>query len=329
LRALVSQPEDAPVTPVILLMQRPYARPPKPPEALPFGRAALRLGQGGTPVLFGHEVRDGLASGLLPRPGGWDRVAERPVGAALDRVAGLAWRSLRRQLLDALGGVPVANPPRVRELCRDKLACQRLLEGADLPLPEATGAGEELRERLDAWGAAYLKPRVGSLGQGVRLLRRGDPLPADDDAVLQRAVLPGPGRAPVAIRVLVQRDLRGGWIVEEPVARLGAPGDVVVSFHGGAAARPASEVCDVGPIAELARRTADAIAAGPEADLVLELGIDLVLDAAGQPWILEVNSVPRGHLGALVEIDPAAWEERHVEACARPLRLLASRLPGP
>lgn len=312
--------------PALLVLQRPYARVPKPPELLPFGRAALELAERGLPVLFGHEVVDGHASGLVARPGGWRRVEQSPIRAVFDRLAGEPWRELRSSLLQALPDVPLANPPRVRELCRDKLCCQRHLEAAGLPTPPALAQPGRFAETLARWGVAYLKPRTGSRGLGVRRVTAGvhDISDEADDLVLQRAVQPEEGHPPVTLRVLAQRDAAGTWVIEEPVARIGSPGDAVVSVHGGAQARPAGEVCDEAAVRELALCTARSIAGGPDSELVLELGVDFVLDRERRPWIIEVNSVPRGHLASLAEADPARWAQRHVATCRRPLEVLAS-----
>jgi len=42
------------------------------------------------------------------------------------------------------------------------------------------------------------------------------------------------------------------------------------------------------------------------------------------PHLIEVNSRPRGRLEALAAQDPSRFEAAHVEACARPLRVLAA-----
>ena len=61
-----------------------------------------------------------------------------------------------------------------------------------------------------------------------------------------------------------------------------------------------------------------------EAALLVELGVDLVIDEEGTPWLVEVNGKPRGRLEVLAGRD-AAWQEAHVRVSARPLRWLAQR----
>ena len=59
--------------------------------------------------------------------------------------------------------------------------------------------------------------------------------------------------------------------------------------------------------------------------LLLEVGVDLVPDAAGGAWVIEVNGRPRGRLAALGE----AWKREHEEACVRPLFELSRSSSGP
>jgi glutathione synthase/RimK-type ligase-like ATP-grasp enzyme len=103
--------------------------------------------------------------------------------------------------------------------------------------------------------------------------------------------------------------------------------DPVVNAARGAVVDPLDHVApDLSdPVRNLARAATHALAARPEGHLLIEIGVDIVIDAMGTPWIIEVNSRPRGRLEAVASADPDGWQHAHVAACARPLRYLAGR----
>ncbi|MCP4867886.1 MAG: hypothetical protein GY898_04135 [Proteobacteria bacterium] len=299
----------------LLLLMRPYEGAPRAPGSYPFGRAMQALADEGLRVVVGHEVQDGRATGWALQKDAWVRVEGVPIAAVHDRLAGEPWAALRTRLLAEIpAGVPVANPEAVRAICRDKLATHRFLEAAGVPLPAIT---TDPAVHAD-WGAGYLKRRLGSKGEGVWRVGPGDDLGAGD--FVQKAIDPEPGEARVALRLLAQRLPDRTWRLNPAVARIAAAGADVVNVHSGARAARAAAVCDVGELNALAARTTAAFT-DPHA---VELGLDFVLDAERRPWLIEVNSVPRGRLGALAKLDPDAFDQAHVDACARPLRTLAA-----
>lgn len=316
----------------------PYDEAPGTPESRPFGRAALRLEADGIEVVFGHHAEDGRLTGLRARPGRWEPVRDREVVAVYDRFPSQSRPEEYAALRAGLGRVPLANPTAVVMICRDKQHSQRVLEQAGVPMPELEIDPARFAERLAAWDAGFLKPRYGAFGRGVRRVRAGDPLPATVDgllagisepAILQRAVAPPAGWAGVATRVLVQRTGPDAFVADHPVARRSAD-DPVVN-----AARGASVV----PLAEAVPRAADAVigaaieafralAATPQGDLLVEVGVDVVVDPDDRPWVIEVNGTPRGRLEVLNAQDPERFGEAHVQVCARPIRFLATRFGG-
>jgi glutathione synthase/RimK-type ligase-like ATP-grasp enzyme len=305
---------------LILLRDRPGA--PPPPESLPLGRAALTLESEGIAVVLGGRVEDGVGIGLRARPGGWVD-AQLPVDCAHDRFPGWTWPEAWTAAHAGLAGRPVGNPRWLTELCRDKLACQRALEAAGIPCPTVEASPTRFAERLQEWGSGFLKPRHGSLGQGVSWVRPGDGTPArsdaaDDNNLLQRAILRDD---PLALRVVVQRDA-DGWIALPIVAR--RSDDPVVNVERGATACLAREVVDPPTLAaceELAHEAAAALLAVGDGTHAVEMGLDLVLDRTGRPWVIEVNPVPRGRLRVLAAGD-AGIAAAHEAACLRPLRAM-------
>lgn len=305
------------------------SRAPGVPEDQPIGRAALRLAADGIEVVFGSEAHDGVLRGTVARPGRYEPAAHRVV-AALDRFPSQSRPAAFERLRTGLAHTPIANPPALTLLCRDKLATQRVLEGAGLPIPEVQTDPERFQATLADWGVAFLKPQHGAFGRGISRVVPGDPLPATgpgsvpgvpEPLFLQRAVVPPEGHGGIACRVLVQRE-PGGWWVGPPVARRSAH-DPVVNASRGASVHPLSELVPdaVHPVRALARAAAEALAAEPGGDWLVELGVDVVI-GAHELALLEVNSKPRGRLEALAGQDPEAWAEAHIEACARPLRAL-------
>lgn len=300
-----------------------YRDDPAPPEELPMGRAALRLEARGLAVVFGHEALEGRLIGLRPRPGGWV-ASDTPVTGALDRFPSRSQADRYEALLAGLEGTPTFNGPAAISACADKLLCPQLLTA---PQPDTEGDPAAFAGRLAAWGVAFHKPRFGSFGSGVRRVLPSDPVPAmaeglqgSEPAVLQRGVLPPEGWAGVACRVLVQRD-GSGWWAGVPVARVSRT-DAVVNAARGADVHPLAELF---PTAVAGVRAA-AIQVAVDLDVacggVVELGVDVVLDEALTPWVVEVNGRPRGRLEAIARSD-ADWMEAHVAACVRPLVAVA------
>ena len=308
-------------------------RPVPPPEARPIGRAALMLRAEGVDVAFGDEVEAGRLTGLMPHPGGWERVERRPVVALLDRFPSQNRAGRFADILRGLDDVPLLNAPSFTELCRDKLRCQRALEEAGVPAPPVEADPARFAERLASWGAGFLKPRFGALGVGVRRVTPGDPLPArlpgvvaasPDPALLQRAVAAPAGWAGWSVRVLAQRAPGGGWEQGEPVVRRSRH-DAVVNAARGAEVAAGGDALAPDTQARVRAMTAQVTRALASSPGAIEIGVDLVIDPQGRPHLIEVNSRPRGRMEVLARQDPARFGASHLEACARPLRYLAWR----
>lgn len=290
----------------------------RPPEAMPLSRAALGLRDAGIEVVFGASAAGGVLTGLAPTRAGWIR-REVAITAAYDRFPDQARPQEHAGLLAGLPGVPIANPPAVMRLCRDKWATQLALEAAGVATPPAERDPGQFAARLAAWGTAYVKPRHGAFGVGVRRVVAGEAVPArveglagEDDAILQRAV-PPPGDF-VSVRALVQRE-GDGWVVAPLVARIAK--DPVVNVRRGAEAVAADRVFSAAIVGRMQGVALAAVGAVADARTV-ELGVDLVVDPDGGVWVIEVNGRPYGRLGVLAALESRFAEEGE-KAAARVL----------
>ena len=303
---------------MILVLIRPLEAAPPAPESLPIGRAALRLAREGVDVVFGTSTSASRAV-----PGGWERV-EGDFRAVHDRYPSWTWPADYAAATSGLADLPVGNPTAFRDFCRDKVAFQAAMA---VPMPELVTDPADFEAALEAWGSGFLKPRYGGLGRGVRQVRPGDPLPAElegavpgvlEPAILQRAVAPPRGLAGMSTRWLWQRDAEGAWRSAGGVARM-SEDDPVTNVDRGARVEPVEEA--------LAPRTLGAsealcseVCRALDDPCIVEVGLDLVVDEAGEPHLIEANSRPGGRLRAL----GPRFHEAHVEACARPMRALSA-----
>ena len=300
-----------------------------PPEALPFGRAALAARARGLDVVLGeHGETCGELVGYRVKPGLWVDAKVQP-GAIFDRFRDQSFPQRYAAAQSRLGHLPWANAPAITRLCRDKLESQRILEGT-VAMPEICEAdGGTLPA---GWTGGFAKPRYGSFGRSVSAVAPGEPIPLvlegmrgepEQPALVQRAIRPPGPHAGISVRILVQREGQG-WVTCTPVARM-HPHDPVVNVARGATVAPAIDILGeawVDRARAMATQAAEVLSAH---GLLLEVGVDLVPDAAGGAWVIEVNGRPRGRLAALGE----AWKREHEEACVRPLLELSRSSSGP
>lgn len=322
----------------VLVLLRERATTPAAPSAKPIGRAAQRLAQEGITVLFGSNLtgpRRAHAWIVDPTQDRWLRVEDHPIDAVHDRFPSQTLPILHQNALGLLEGCPIGNPLPIILLCRDKLETQALLTHAGLEMPAVERDPARFSNTLERWGSGFLKPRYGALGRGVTRVTPGAPLPAQGEGALQgvleplflqRAVPPPPGLAGCALRLLAQRQTPDRWHLNPAVARL-SERDPVANVARGARAAVAADICDASTL-EAARsitlKVCKVLSDLRRGDEIVELGVDFAVDVEGQPQLLEVNTKPAGRLYALADADPERFSEMHVEACARPLRYLAT-----
>lgn len=192
-----------------------------------------------------------------------------------------------------LAGLPVCNPPRVIERTVDKTHTHLLLSQAGLPIPR-TWVVESREEAMAihdqeqrAGRELVVKPLFGSQGRRIRLMQ-ADEVEPSGVYYLQTRINPG-GREWRDLRVFV-----AGGRAQAAMWRRSRHW-VTNRAQGGH--------CEAARLDPEAARLATAAARAVGADYA---GVDLLPDAAGRLWLLEVNSVPawRG-LQALTHVDIA------------------------
>lgn len=306
-------------------------RPPPAIGTLPMGKAALELLEEDIVVLLGDATHGGTMTGFQATTSGWEPVAGVPVTGVYDRYPAPKDPSGHAVLLQGLTHVPVGNAASIRALSSDKLHCQQHLEARGIPMPPVVD--RDFGRALAEFGAAFAKPRFGASGCGVRRVTPGEDVPAmldgalghPEPTLLQQAVPPPDGWAGISTRVLVQRTPTG-WAHAPPVARR-SRSDWVVNVGRGAEAVPAEDALSkdtFDALVGVARSTAMALADHPDGALLLEVGVDAMIDNDGHPWVIETNTRPWGRLSALAKRWPERFERAHIDACARPFRYLAS-----
>ncbi|TVQ88381.1 MAG: hypothetical protein EA397_17050 [Deltaproteobacteria bacterium] len=314
----------------IWIKPRPGGRPGRPQD-WPLGRAAIEARAMGVDVVIGLPDGPGTFQGSSLHGEGWRPCSSRPVDAVYDRFPSIGHPDEAARGVAWLGGIPLANPPALIACCHDKVRCQTVLEQAGISMPDLCDEPLRFSEHLARWGQGFLKPRGGSFGEGVERVLSGTPLPADGAWILQRAISAPQGWAGVSVRVLVQAFPEQGWIAHPPVVRRSAT-DPVVNAARGADLVPADvPSLDLpGGLDLSARAQALAEACAVALDEAtgargVELGVDLVLDADGRLWPIEVNGRPQGRLAALAQRWPERFRALHLQACTQPLVTLAAR----
>ena len=231
----------------------------------------------------------------------------------------------------------MGNPFDFTMFCRDKLVCQQRLEQQGIRMPAVESDVNRFESRIHEWRNAFFKPRFGALGIGVRHVQVGDQLSSHcqgvipdepDPAILQQAVPPPTGWAGRSIRVLIQKTPNGGWFHGVPVVRQ-SRNDFVVNAARGADIAPGTHVLSskmMHTISSEVERICEALEQLTEAHNMVEAGLDLVIDDNEDVWLIEVNSRPRGRLELLACAQPKTYQDLHVEVCARPIEVLASRV---
>ena len=240
-----------------------------------------------------------------------------------------------QQLQSAAQDIPWGNPYSTTLLCRDKLKCQQLLENTGVRMPEVIANHHLFDDTLAEWTYGFLKPQFGALGKGVQAVRPDSELPSSiegvvpnqlEPTILQRGIHPPSGWAGMSVRQLMQKDVDGSWIARTAVLRRSTE-ERVVNVARGAEAVPAIDFLPLATVSEIerqSRRVCSILDAEPNGCYNVEFGLDFVIDPEFTPWLIEVNSRPRGRLERLAQINPDRFFSEHEASCVQPIRYLAS-----
>jgi len=248
---------------------------------------------------------------VVVEPGSWGLripgLRGGPPDAVLVRtVAGGGFEpvTLRLDALHALSalGVPVVNPARAIERCVDKAMTSFRLHLAGLPTPPTFAsesqdrAAAHLHRALERGEALVQKPLFGSQGRGLRRLERGDALEEGEGVRYLQRFVAGAGDGYRDWRVFVI----GG---RSAAAMMRVGRGWITNVHQGATCHPAHGDSELETLA-----VAAAAAVGAE-----YAGVDVIRDADGRAFVLEVNSMPawRG-LQSVTGTDIAAALVEHV-----------------
>jgi len=245
-------------------------------------------------------------------------------------------RNDRFQVLQTAGdAIPWGNPYSTTLLCRDKLRCQQLLENKGIRMPEVIDDHSQFNKALYEWGYGFIKPQFGALGKGVRAVYPNGNIPLSiegvvpnklEPTILQRGIKPPSGWAGMSVRQLMQKDIDGSWLARTAVLRRSKE-ECVVNVARGAEAVPAIDLLPTTTISEIKRQSLLACSildSEPNGQYNVEFGLDFVIDPEFTPWLIEVNSRPRGRLEHLAISNPDRFFSEHEASCIQPIRYLAS-----
>jgi glutathione synthase/RimK-type ligase-like ATP-grasp enzyme len=288
------------------------------------------LANRGLDLIFGDQLSDGHMSGFRATTAAWEPVHNIRLDGAHDRFPSQLRAQRYSEIQAGLGDVVMGNPLGFTMLCRDKLKSQRKLESIGVSMPELITKPEAFESALKRWGSGFIKPRYGALGIGVARVVPGDALPKTipgmvqdnaEPALLQQAISPPDGWASRTVRVLLQRQPHGDWVQATPVVRQSRI-DPVANAARGAQVVAGPWVLDtqtLNQITETSTTIANALDELEDSDWILEAGIDLVLDQDHHPWLIEINSRPRGRMEMLADTNPDKYLAAHIAAAARPI----------
>ena len=286
----------------------------------------------GITVVFGSELsvisNTVHMDGVTVSDGRWKSEC-LAVSAIHDRYPSQIRSTQYRKVLSCLGDTPMGNPLSITLLCRDKIRCQRWLETV-VPMPPVLEDHSLFNRAMKEWHKAYLKPQFGALGTNVHFVQAGEQLAEflpgvvphkAEPTILQKAITPPRDWAGLCVRQLISRAPDGGWKCYPAVLRRSRT-DSVVNVARGAEAVLAEDHLSaecMERIIALSVHAARRLEEHEDGEWAVEFGIDFVIDEHYNPWLIEVNSRPRGRLEVLSQVDPMRFAALHHQAVISPI----------
>jgi hypothetical protein len=266
----------------------------------------------------------------LTETNGTTYLNERPIDAIYDRFPSRILPHLYPDL--SLYSLPIFNPPSLNRLCQDKLLLQQKMESIGIPMPEVTA--HNFNYFLKLWGGlAIAKPQFGAFGKGVSLVKSPPPpqipgLNGTDPTLLQAFISPPKNWAGLSVRQLVQRNEDLSWSLPPPVLRCSRE-DHIVNASRGAEVIPAEELLPSSCREELHRLSSlitEMLSKQPSGANLIELGLDFVIDKSWSPWLIEINSQPKGKYLELAQRRGGVWLQRHHSALEKPFKSILKQI---
>ncbi len=179
-------------------------------------------------------------------------------------------------------GVRVINPPRAVEASVDKYLATARMQAAGLPVPQTIvcqGVDQAMQAFAELGGNAVVKPLFGAEGRGLAHI-------ADEDIAWRTFKLLADLRAVIYLQKFIPHAVFDKRVLVIGDQLFAMRRTNMSDWRTNAARGAVCEPCELTPeLAELAGRAANAVTA--------ELaGVDILEDADGQRYVLEVNAVP-------------------------------------
>ena len=317
----------------------PYKERTVKPSETPIGRA-IKLLPKNIQTVFGYSFKENKNTVYLSGKSidfdsdSWTKTTV-PIHAIHDRYPSQQRAHSFQQAYQLTRHLPFGNPYSATMLCRDKIATQELLTKSGITMPDLCTRPAFFKTCIQLWGKAFAKPRYGALGQNVSLITTPEAIPNQlegvvagrlEPTILQRAIAPPKGWAGMSARHLVQRSTKSSWI-SRPVVLRRSKFDPVVNVARGAQAILAKDFLPkttIDIIEQCSVMSAKTIQRHVKEDLCVEFGMDYVIDKDYHPWLIEVNSRPRGRLEVLANQDPVRFQHQHQQACIQPILYIAA-----
>jgi glutathione synthase/RimK-type ligase-like ATP-grasp enzyme len=211
--------------------------------------------------------------------------------------------ALCERLTDAAGCLFV-NDPRLARLTRNKWETAVALRDHPvlapfIPRVHRLRWDQDTQQFLDTEPVVFVKPTEGARGLGVMRFEAGAM-----DYIVQEALDPltYQGRV-VDLRILMQRDGRGTWIIPPWIGRVGAVAEHRANLAVGGEAWPGHLVLELAladrpdRLREVEQQVGTILDTLPSALAEIagpcgEMGVDLLVDQTGRVWCLEINPKP-------------------------------------